>query len=41
MHCSVLNAAVLCQNHCERVMQFFISQSEEEGDKEEVVEEVE
>jgi len=30
VHCSVKNAAVLCENHCERVTQIWTSPSEEE-----------
>ena len=39
MHCSVENAAVLCENHCERVMQIWTSPSEEEEGEEEEEEE--
>jgi len=34
VHCSAKNAAVLCENHCERVTQILISPSEEEEEEE-------
>ena len=33
VHCSVKNAAVLCENHCGRVTQFWTSPSEEEEEE--------
>ena len=33
VHCSVKNAAVLCENHCERLTQIWTSPSEEEEDE--------
>ena len=41
MHCSVKNAAVLCENHRERVTQIWTSLSEEEEEAEEEEEEEE
>ena len=35
VHCSVKNAAVLCENHCERVTRIWTSASEEEEEEEE------
>ena len=35
VHCSLENAAVLCENHCGRVTQIWTSLSEEEGEEEE------
>ena len=39
VHCSVKNAAVLCENHRERVMQIWTSPSEEKEEEEEEEEE--
>jgi len=39
VHCSLKNAAVLCKNHRERVMQICTSPSEEEKEEEEEEEE--
>ena len=33
VHCSVKNAAVLCENHCERVTQIGTSPSKEEEER--------
>ena len=41
MHCSAENAAVLCENHCEKVTQIWTSPLEEEEEKEEEEEEEE
>ena len=39
MHCSVKNAAVLCENHHERITQIRTSPSEEEEEEKEEEEE--